>query len=127
VIDRETGNFEDSGWVILFGIGLLAAYVIAGAVAAHRAPEAPLSNGMLAGMGAFVLWLPLRILIWLVRSESQGLISGSDPVFTFGQIFGQLLFAAVFGLIGGVIAGRRMARATRAGDGDRETAVPPRG
>jgi len=127
VIDNETGNFEDSGWVVLFGLGLLAAYVVAGTVAALRAPGTPLSNGMLAGIGAFVLWVPLRILIWVARSESQGLISGSDPVFTFGQIFGQLLFAAAFGLIGGVIGGRRLARTTPVGESDHETAVPPRG
>lgn len=127
VIDNETGNFNDSGWVVLFGFGLFLAYVAAGAIAAHRAPGTPFTNGTLAGLGAFVLWLPLRVVIWLARSESQGLITGSDPVFTVGQIFGQLLFAAAFGLLGGFI-GARMVRASGAGERDGAgTAIPPRG
>jgi hypothetical protein len=127
VIDNETGNFDDSGWIVLFGLGLLVAYVVAGAVAAHRAPATPLTNGTLGGLGALVLWLPLRVLIWVTRSESQGLFSGSEPVFTVGQIFVQLLFAAAFGLIGGLI-GARMARADRIGEGDGAgRAIPPRG
>jgi hypothetical protein len=107
VLDREAGDVEEGGWLVLFGLGLLLAYVIAGAVAGNRAPGAPLTNGILAGLGALVLWLPLRVLIWVVRSESQGLVSGADPVFTLGQLFGQLLFAAAFGLVGGLIGARR--------------------
>ena len=127
VVDHETGDFDATGWVVVFGLGLLLAYVLAGAVAAYRAPATPLSNGTLAGLGAFVLWLPLRVLIWVARSESQGLFTGSDPVFTAGQIFGQLVFAAAFGLIGGFI-GARMARTARVGEGDGAgSAVPPRG
>ncbi len=79
VIDNQSGNFDDSGWVFLFGVGLLSAYVVAGAVAAYRTPTTPMTNGTLAGLGAFVLWIPLRILIWAARSESQGLFSGLGP------------------------------------------------
>jgi hypothetical protein len=126
VIDNQFGNFDDSGWVFLFGFGLLSAYVVAGAVAAYRSPTTPMTNGTLAGLGAFVLWIPLRILIWVARSESQGLFSGSDPVFTAGQLFGQLLFAAVVGLIGGLL-GARIARAHAAQGDGAGSAVPPRG
>ena len=127
VIDSETGDFNGSRWVVVFALALMLAYVVAGAVAAHRAPATPLSNGTLAGLGALVLWMPLRVLIWVARSESQGLFTGSEPVFTVGQIFGQLLFAAAFGLIGGFI-GARMARASRLRDADGAgTAIPPRG
>jgi uncharacterized membrane protein YhaH (DUF805 family) len=107
VLDRQIDDFDDSAWVALFALGLLLAYVVAGGIAARRAPDAPLSNGLLAGIGSLLLWLPLRVLIWVARSESQGLFSGPDPVFTAGQLFGQLLFAAVFGLVGGVISARR--------------------
>jgi hypothetical protein len=127
VMDRETGDFDGSGWLYLFGIGVLLAYVVAGAVAGHRAPGAPLTNGILAGFGALVLWLPVRVLIWAARSESQGLFSGVDPVFTVGQIFGQVLFAAAFGLIGGLI-GARSARGSQVAPGEGAgTAIPPRG
>jgi hypothetical protein len=111
ILDREIEDFDGSAWVPLFALALFAAYVIAGVVAGRRTPDAPLSNGLLAGVGAFVLWVPLRVLIWIMRSESQGLFTGADPVFTVGQLFGQILFAAVFGLIGGII-GARMVRTT---------------
>jgi hypothetical protein len=106
VVDREVRDFDSSGWVPLFAIALFGAYVVAGVLAGRRTPDAPLSNGLLAGVGALLLWLPLRVLIWLVRSESQGLFTGSDPVFTAGQLLGQLVFASLFGLIGGVIGAR---------------------
>jgi hypothetical protein len=112
ILDRDVHDFDSSGWVPLFALALFAAYVVAGAVAGRRTEDAPMSNGLLAGIGAVLLWLPLRVLIWIVRSESDGLFSGSDPVFTFGQIFGSMLFAAVFGLIGGIL-GARSVRARR--------------
>jgi hypothetical protein len=112
ILDREIDNFDSSGWVPLFALALFAAYIVAGVVAGRRAPDAPLSNGLLAGTGAFLLWLPLRVLIWVARGESQGLFSGSDPVFTAGQLFGQLLFAAIFGLIGGIVGARTMRAST---------------
>jgi hypothetical protein len=109
VLNREISDFDSSAWVPLFALALFSAYVVAGVIAGRRAPGAPFSNGLLAGVGALALWLPLRVLIWVARSESRGLFSGSDPVFTVTQLFGQVLFAAAFGLIGGVI-GARMAR-----------------
>jgi len=112
VLDREIDDFDGSAWVPLFALALLAAYVIAGVVAGRRTPDAPLSNGLLAGVGAFAFWVPLRIVIWIARDEAQGLLTGTDPVFTVGQLFGQVLFAAVFGLIGGIIGARTMRTTT---------------
>jgi hypothetical protein len=112
LVDHEVEHFDSSGWVPLFAIALFAAYVIAGLVAGRRAPDSPLSNGLLAGVGALVLWIPLRVIIWAARGEAQGLFTGPDPVFTAGQLFGSVLFAAVFGLVGGLI-GARQARASR--------------
>lgn len=109
LLDHEIHDFDTSGWVPLFAIALFGAYVVAGIVAGRQTPEAPLTNGLVAGIGAFVLWLPLRVIIWIARGESQGLFTGTDPVFTATQLFGQLLFAAVFGLVGGII-GARMTR-----------------
>jgi hypothetical protein len=117
VVDRDVSDFDHSGWLYLFGLGLLAAYVVAGTVAGRRAPDAPLTNGIVAGIGALLLWLPLRILIWAARGEDHGLLTGSEPVFTAGQLFGQLLFASAFGLLGGLL-GARSAR--------REPVPPPR-
>lgn len=106
LVDREVRDFDSSGWVPLFAVALFGAYVVAGVVAGRRTVDAPLSNGLLAAVGALVLWIPVRVAIWLVRSESQGLLTGSDPVFTAGQLLGQLVFAAVFGLIGGLLGAR---------------------
>jgi hypothetical protein len=117
VLDREVSNLDNSGWVPLFAIALFLAYVVAGVVAGRRAPDAPLTNGIVAGLGALALWLPLRVLIWVARDESQGLFTGSKPVFTAGQLFAQVLFAAVFGLVGGLI-GARMARADAVARGE---------
>ena len=126
ILDREAGDFNDSGWLYVFGFGLLAAYVVAGSVAGHRAAGAPLTNGILAGIGALVLWLPLRIVIWVARGEAHGLFTGSEPVFTVGQLFGQLLFATAFGVIGGLIGARSARRTPIAGD-RMGTPAPPRG
>jgi hypothetical protein len=54
-----------------------------------------------------VVWLPLRLLIWLTRDDSQGLVSGNDPVFRPGQVFGFLVISTALGMLGGVLAARR--------------------
>jgi hypothetical protein len=107
VLDRSVDNFDDSGWRLLLALLIIAAFVPAGAYAARRAPEAPLTNGALAGLGAFLLWLPLRLLIWLTRDDNQGLVSGRDPVFRPGQVFGFLVISTALGMVGGYLASRR--------------------
>ena len=42
-------------------------------------------------MGAFVLWVPVRVAIWLVRDEDRGLFSGHSPALRPGQILGHLV------------------------------------
>ena len=85
-------------------------YVLAGLAAAKAATDAPLSNGIVAAIGAFALWIPIRILIWAIRDNGQGLLSGSTPVLTPAGILGQIVFAAAFGAFGGWLASRRSAR-----------------
>src|SRR3954465_5035614 len=106
-IDQNVADFDHSGWAPVFAIALFVVYVVAGAVAARPAVDAPLSNAILAAVGAFLLWIPIRILIWAVRDASQGLFSGTDPVFTPGRILGQIVFAAAFGAVGGWLVSRR--------------------
>lgn len=107
VLDRAVDNFEDSGWRVPLALLVMLAFVPAGAYAARLAHNAPLTNGALAGLGAFLLWLPLRLLIWLTRDDNQGLVSGNDPVFRPGQIFGFLVISAALGMVGGYLASRR--------------------
>lgn len=107
VIDRGVDDFDDSGWAPAFAIALFLVYAVAGFVSARMAEEAPFSNGMLAAIAAFVGWIPIRILIWAVRDSNQELFTGRNPALTVGGIFGQLVFAAFFGVLGGYIASRR--------------------
>ena len=58
---------------------MLVSYAVGGFVAGHAAPDAALTNGTLAGLGAFVLWIPVRILIWVVRDEDKGLFTRPLP------------------------------------------------
>jgi hypothetical protein len=110
VLDRSLDDFEDSGWRILLALLIALAFVPAGAYAARLARAAPLTNGALAGLGAFAVWLPVRLLIWVTRDDDQGLVSGTDPVFRPGQIFGFLVISTALGMLGGYLASRRQAR-----------------
>ena len=119
LIDRNVENFDDSGWAPLFALAIFAVYVVTGFMAGRIAKEAPYSNGIVAAIGALLLWLPIRALIWAIRDSEQQLFGGTDPVFTPGRILGQIVFAAALGAIGGVVGARRSARATV------ETGEPP--
>lgn len=107
VLDRSIDNFEDSGWRFLLALLVMAAFVPAGAYAARLARNAPLTNGALAGLGAFLLWVPVRVVIWLTRDDNQGLVSGRDPVFRLGQVFGFVVLSTALGMVGGYLASRR--------------------
>lgn len=107
VLDRSIDNFEDSGWRVLLALLIVVAFVPAGAYAARLARDAPLTNGALAGLGAFVVWLPVRLLIWLTRDDNKGLVSGHNPVFRPGQVFGFLVISTALGMLGGYLASRR--------------------
>jgi len=109
LIDQNVVDFDHTGWAPVFAVALFAVYIAAGLVAARAAPDAPLSNGIVAAIGAFLLWIPIRILIWAIRDASQGLFGGPDPVFTPARILGQIVFAAAFGAVGGWLAARRAA------------------
>lgn len=121
VLDREVDDLDESGWTLALFVLLVMGYFVAGWVAQRRAAaegmgDAPLTHGALAGLGAFVAWVPLRVVIWLVRDEDRGLLWGSDAALRPGQLFGALVIAAGIGLLGGVLAAResRPSRESRA-------------
>jgi hypothetical protein len=112
VLDREFEDFDDSGWVLVLFVLLLAGYVLAGGVAQRLAAPrghgaSPLTHGALAGLGAFVGWIPVRAVLWLARDEDRGLVSGSDAALRPGQILGAVVIAAAFGMIGAKVTARR--------------------
>jgi hypothetical protein len=111
VVDDNVGDFDHSSWAPVFALALLAVYLVAGYVGGRNSEDAPYSNGMVAAIGAFVLWIPIRLLIWALRDTSQGLVTGATPVFGIPAVFTQLVLAAALGAFGGWIAGRRHAAA----------------
>jgi hypothetical protein len=113
ILDRNLDSFDDSGWIYPLFVMILVGYALGGWLAGRLVPQAFLTNGALAGVGAFVLWIPVRILIWLVRDEHRGLLSGHSPALRPGQLFGHLVIAAAFGMLGGFLGSRQAARARR--------------
>jgi hypothetical protein len=106
VLDTEVHDFDDSGWIYPLFVLILLAYGVAGWVAGRGRPDAPLSHGALAGLGAFVLWIPIRVVIWAVREDGRALFSGDHAALPPGQVFGQLVISAAIGMLGAVIAVR---------------------
>ena len=115
ILDRNIDSFRDSGWIYPLFVVILIGYALGGWQAGRRVPDAALTNGMLAGLGAFVLWVPVRILIWVVRDEDRGLFAGHSPALRPGQILGHLVIAAALGMLGGYLGGRAAARARLGG------------
>jgi hypothetical protein len=113
ILNRSLDNFDDSGWIYPLFVGVLVSYAFAGFLAGRAAPAGALTNGTLAGLGAFVLWVPVRILIWVVRDEDKGLFSGHAAVLRPGQLFGHIVIASALGMLGGWIGARVVTRAER--------------
>jgi len=113
ILDRNIDTFRDSGWIYPLFVVILAGYALGGWQAGRTAPGAALTNGLLAGVGAFVLWIPVRIVIWLVRDENRGLFSGHSPALRPGQIFGHLVIAAALGMLGGFLGSRSALRSAK--------------
>jgi hypothetical protein len=109
LVDRAVDDFDDSAWPVTIFLAILAVYGVAGWWAGRVSSGEPLTNGALAGLGAFAVWVPVRVLIWAVRDDSRGLISGDDAVFSLGGVFANLVFAATLGMVGALLA-RRSAR-----------------
>jgi hypothetical protein len=110
ILDRNIDTFRDSGWIYPLFVVILFGYALGGWQAGRLVPDAALTNGVLAGVGAFVLWIPVRIAIWLVRDEHRALFSGHSPALRPGQIVGHLVIAAALGMLGGFLGSRSALR-----------------
>ncbi|HEY5012829.1 MAG TPA: hypothetical protein VIK61_09015 [Acidimicrobiia bacterium] len=93
------------GWAFVAFVAILYAYATAGYGAARTRPDAPLAHGMLAGLGAFVVWLLVRLAVPLVRGDHIG--------FGVVEVVTNALFAVAFGALGGLFAARRGPTAIR--------------
>ena len=94
--DRRTGY---GGWLFVAFVAILYGYATAGYGAARTRPEAPLAHGMLAGLGAFAVWLLVRSVVPLARGDHLG--------FGIVAVFTNALFAVALGALGGLFAARR--------------------
>jgi hypothetical protein len=88
-----------TGWIVIAFIAILYGYATAGYGAARTRPEAPLTHGMLAGLGAFVIWLLVRLAVPIARSQHLG--------FGIVAVVTNALFAVALGALGGLLAARR--------------------
>ena len=113
ILDREVHDFDDSGWIYPLFVLILVGYFVAGWVAGRARPTMPLTHGVLAGVGVLVLWIPVRVVIWVVREDGRGLVSGEDAALRPGQVFGALVIAAALAALGGWIGARALTRHDR--------------
>ena len=113
ILDHNVVDYPNSGWRPVLFVVILASYFVAGWTAGRLGPEGALSNGALGGLGAVVLWIPLRLAIWVVRDTGAGLFHGSRAALNPGQLFGALVISAGFGMLGGWVAARRAERVSR--------------
>ena len=107
-LDRSIDDFDDTAWPGILFVALLVAFAAAGVVGGRAAPRAPLSNGALAAFGAVVLWLPIRLVIWVVRDDSRGLVSGDEAALAPGQLLVAAVLAVALGMISGWLGARRL-------------------
>jgi hypothetical protein len=106
VVDHEVAHPDTSAWVYPLFVLLLVGYAVGGYVGGKAGADAPLTNGTLAGVGALVIWLPIRIVIWAVREDGRGLFSGHRAALPPGQLFGAFVIAAGLGMVGGFLSER---------------------
>ena len=112
VLEGEVAGFKGSGWGSVVSLGILVGFVLGGVVAGRSAAAEPLTHGGLAGVAAVAVWIPVRVLIWALRGERRRLFSGARAPLAPGQIFGALLLATAFGMVGAWWGARRAGRAT---------------
>ncbi|HEX4492771.1 MAG TPA: hypothetical protein VH914_16305 [Acidimicrobiia bacterium] len=94
--EHHHGN---SGWLFIAFIAILYGYATAGYGAARTRPETPLAHGILAGLGAFLVWLVVSVVVRLARGEHLG--------FGVADAVTNALLAVALGAIGGLVAARR--------------------
>ena len=97
----DDGGTDQSNWVFLALLAIVAAYLVGGSIAGHLAPDAPFMNGAAATLAAFVAVQVIGGVIRLAQGD------GLSPV---GIVFNALL-AATIGVVG---AGIGVSRANRA-------------
>ena len=118
VIERNVDDLDGSAWLFIPFLAILAAYVLAGGVAAAGTPEYPLTHAGLAALGAFAGWLVVRVVVPLVL--------GNDLGFGVRSVVFNAMFAVAFGVLGGALRPGRARVSARENGGGGESAGRPR-
>jgi len=107
VVERHVNDLSSSAWIYPLSILVLVAYAAAGVAAARAARQAPVLHGAVAGLATVVAWLPVRVVIWAVREQGRGLVSGDRAALPPADVLGALALGLVVGMLGAVLAVRR--------------------
>ncbi len=94
--DEDAGR-NQSNWVLLALLAIVLAYILGGATAGKRAPEAPFLNGAAATVTAFAVVQVIGGIVRVVRGE------GISPV---ALVFNVLLAGSI-GAVGSWFGARR--------------------
>ena len=94
--DDDAGT-DQSNWVYLALVAIIAAYLLGGAKAGQRALEAPFLNGAVAAFGAFAVVQLIGIIVRVARGDDITLVA---------LVFNALLAASI-GTVGAWFGARR--------------------
>ena len=106
VVERQVTDLSTSAWIYPLSLLVLVAYAAAGLVAARAAHQAPVLQGGAAALLAVVAWLPVRVVVWAVREQGRGLVSGDRAALPPAGVLGALALGMVVGMLGGLLAVR---------------------
>ena len=108
VLADDDAGTDQSAWVFLALAAIVVAYLVGGAVAGGRVPDAPFINGAAATLAAFVAIQAVGAVVRLVRGN------GLSPV---AIVFNALLAASI-GALGAAYGARRATIAAERGSSD---------
>jgi hypothetical protein len=106
VVERHVTDLSSSAWIYPLSILVLVAYAAAGVAAARSAHQAPVLQGGVAAVLAVVAWLPVRVVVWAVREQGRGLVTGDRAALPPADVLGALALGLVVGMLGAVLAVR---------------------
>jgi hypothetical protein len=106
VVERHVPDLSTSAWIYPLSILVLVAYAAAGFEAARSAQQAPVLQGGVAALAAVAAWLPIRVVVWAVREQGRGLVSGDRAALPPADVLGALALGLVVGMLGAVLAVR---------------------
>ena len=103
-------GLDDGGLVFLLFSIILAAFFLAGHRAATQATGSPYTHGALAGLAAFALWIPLRVVTRALVGEQLLGREGDTALDVVEAVATAALLSMSFGIVGGLVASRRSRR-----------------